>query len=186
MPARVTVKGISGIKNQLNAAKREIIDAANQGMLRIAEKTVDTLKETTPRSDRSVDQHTADLWELKVVSGEGGKGRGGFLAVVDHPFNEPGATQTETIETGASRTRIVNDGDFNLLEGLEYGTTAHKILPREAEQLVFRAADGALVFTGEVDHPGTAPVGMVRQAAAEAGRDIGVLLATVAAKLRSL
>jgi hypothetical protein len=47
---------------------------------------------------------------------------------------------------------------------LEYGSRPHRIFPFKKKVLRFMSGSGEVVFTQQVDHPGTQPVGMIRAA----------------------
>jgi hypothetical protein len=49
---------------------------------------------------------------------------------------------------------------------LEYGSRPHRIFPFKKKALKFTSSTGQVVFTQEVNHPGTQPVGMIRAARA--------------------
>ncbi len=70
------------------------------------------------------------------------------LAGVDHREKLPGIQTTK--DPNAYGIKALYIWRF-----LEFGSRAHKIRARRKPELVFRATNGALVRTQEVDHPGT-------------------------------
>lgn len=179
--ASIKINGLRALKTTIRRSGKQVQEA-NLRIEKLAEQTLERVKRRTPRSDRNVNVHTQDAWFLTKIGG-GPKDRGFFLSI-DHPFNQPGATQTESYP-GGSTTRLVNDGNFNLLEALEFGTSPHVIRAKNQTNLTF-LVDGQFVSKPEVFHPGTKAHGMIRQAVVVAERRIIDILALLRRKLEAL
>ncbi len=154
-----------------------------------AHRAVARVRQLTPRH-HSV---TAVLWDLKEInrpsSPPGKAGKRAYFAALTHPFMKVGAKHPITKEV-VNGVNPATGKDWSLLEGLEYGTQAHLIIPRvysggpprkvkgkkrkgaQPTALRFQIG-GRWVSTKVVAHPGTKAYGMVRIAQAEANRDIG-------------
>ncbi len=130
------------------------------------------LKELTPRSDEG-SPHAADLWQASadvttqttaaVPQGRTASGRytaataaksSGWRMVVSNPLAEPGATHPRTGQP-------TNDGDWNLVAGMELGTRPHG--PKHGKVMTFMGRDGHLVSIKWRPHH------MIRQTRKEAG-----------------
>lgn len=114
---------ISDAKRELEATMRALL-AVPTAVLEVANEARDRLEDLTPKDTGA----TGQLWYVRR-SPDG-------AVEINHPFNAVGATHPDVHKS-------VNDGDFNLLEGLEYGTRPHG------------------------GHPGTRPHAMVRTVAEE-------------------
>lgn len=55
------------------------------------------------------------------------------------------------------------DGKEDIVTFLEFGTKPHVILPKRIGGVLVFEVDGEIVFTKDVFHPGTKPLGFVRQ-----------------------
>jgi hypothetical protein len=124
-----------------------------------------TLEQLTPRDTH----YTATAWFTEKSTSGSFRGKPLiYNTIVDHPFNTPGAVHPVPDANG--RLRPVNTPKFNLLEALEYGTAPHTIAPKDKKYLHFFTRAGKEVFATQVQHPGTKPYGMMRQAMALAQR----------------
>ena len=135
-------------------------------------RVVDFLQRNTPRSEGVGSQrgeHIADGWELHTIGGKVKSGRG-FLMVV---FNRFTTTPAGKILSKARLDKVSEGGgssksDYTLMHILEYGSRPHRIFPNKKSVLRFMGMGGKWVFTDQVNHPGTAPTGMIRLARAHA------------------
>lgn len=165
---------IPKIKDKM-ARIQKILDAGWQKeLVEILEKTCETVTKLTPRSeeDQSVVnlqakpkkwRHIQDGWTLKVIGGNA-KSREPLLGVIYNKFTHTpdGSTKNSAKLVNADGTR----NEYTLLDILEYGSRSHPIDPVNSKLLCFIGDDGRFVSKKHVDHPGTAPRGMVRLARA--------------------
>lgn len=90
---------------------------------------------------------------------------------------EQTAKETAPVNTGNYRSEINYDGAnaviarANYSADIEYGTGAHIISPVTAKALHFKK-DGQDVFAKKVNHPGTKPNPVMRNAAAKVQKEI--------------
>jgi len=135
----------------------------------VGEQIRDYLRMNTPRSEGAGSQkgeHIADGWELHTIGGNPGSARG-LLMVIYNRF----VTNVAGKILARARLKVQSEAqDYTLMHILEYGSRPHPI-PRERDMgkgivLRFTGQNGAVVFTRQVDHPGTQPVGMIRAARA--------------------
>lgn len=131
----------------------------------VIEPAVEQVRDLTPRSEgrgsQKGGQHLQDGWTYKTIGG-GGKARAPVMFVIWNNLTHK--------RTGDPRTRALlrNVGgeqkNYTLLAVIEYGSPTHKIRPVKAKALRFETG-GEVVFTKDVDHPGTrsyAPVRLTR------------------------
>lgn len=129
----------------------------------VIEPTTKRVRDLTPRSDGGGSvrgSHLQDGWKSKTYGG-GGKARAPVMFVI---WND--LTHKRTGDHKRSALLQNADGeqkDYTLLEIIEYGSPAHEIRPVKARALRFNAG-GEVVFTKQVDHPGTRPYAPVRLA----------------------
>lgn len=138
-------------------------------------RVVELLRETTPRSEGKGSQdgeHIADGWTLHVIGGTPRAGRGILLVIYNRFITSPAGKIL-----ARARLKRFNEfsgkderGDYTLLHILEYGSRPHRIFPFKKKALKFISAQGNVVFTKMVNHPGTKPVGMIRNARVQAVR----------------
>jgi len=133
-------------------------------------RVVELLRETTPRSDGKGSQngeHIADGWTLHVIGGSPRAGRGILMVIYNRFVTSPAGkilSKAKLKVTGLAQ-------DYTLMHILEYGSRPHPIFPFKKKALKFVSAQGNVVFTKYViHHPGTKPVGMIRNARAQAVR----------------
>jgi hypothetical protein len=90
---------------------------------------------------------TRELWRVSPAEGKQNVG------MVDHPYNEPGAVHTDA----RGRERVANNGRFNLLFVLEYGSKPHPIAAKSPDKpLRFYWEREDVIFEGGVvNHPGS-------------------------------
>lgn len=87
------------------------------------------------------------------------------------------AKETAPVDTGNYRSQITYDGSNTVIAqaqysaDLEYGTSAHEIRPQSAQALHFKQ-NGKDVFYKKVNHPGTRPKPVMRNAAKETQKQI--------------
>lgn len=132
---------------QLAALRRRVVPITQRAMLASARRAAAELKKTTPRSD-----------------GDGTGAGGGHVA--------DGWTTIQRISRQGTSVEVVNTdprwseplGNTTLGEILEFGTAPHIIRPKNPDGvLAFGTLEG-MVFTKEVEHPGTPAFGMVAKA----------------------
>lgn len=148
MAISITIEGDpQKTARQLGALRRLIVPLTQREMRASAQRAVVELKKTTPRSD-----------------GDGSLGGGGHVA--------DGWRLIQTQDRRGFSVQVVNAdprwseplGNTTLGEILEFGTAPHVIRPKESGGvLAFGTLDG-MVFTKEVNHPGTPAFGMVAKA----------------------
>ena len=91
---------------------------------------------------------------------------------------EEEAKKTAPVDSGYYRNNIGFDGKNKVIANadysaaLEYGTKPHVIEPKTAKALHFKS-DGEDVFTKRVNHPGTKPNPVMRNAAHKVQKQIG-------------
>lgn len=69
------------------------------------------------------------------------------------------------------KNEVVANADYSA--HIEYGTKPHVIKPQSAKYLHFKGKDGKDVFAKIVNHPGTRPQPIMRNAAMKVQKDIG-------------
>lgn len=90
---------------------------------------------------------------------------------------EETAKETAPVDTGNYRNQITYDGSNTVIAqaqysaDLEYGTGAHEIRPQAAQALHFKQ-NGKDVFYKKVNHPGTRPKPVMRNAAYQVQKEI--------------
>lgn len=91
---------------------------------------------------------------------------------------EEEAKKTAPVDSGYYRNNIGFDGKNKVIANadysaaLEYGTKPHVIQPKTASALHFQS-DGQDVFTKKVNHPGTKPNPVMRNAAHKVQKQVG-------------
>ena len=91
---------------------------------------------------------------------------------------EDEAKKTAPVDSGYYRNNIGFDGKNKVIANaeysadLEYGTKPHVIEPKTAKALHFKS-DGKDVFTKRVNHPGTKPLAIMRNAALKVQKQVG-------------
>lgn len=91
---------------------------------------------------------------------------------------EEEAKKTAPADSGYYRNNIGFDGKNRVIANadysadLEYGTKPHVIEPKTAKVLHF-TTDGEEVFTKRVNHPGTKPLAIMRNAALKVQKQVG-------------
>ena len=91
---------------------------------------------------------------------------------------EEEAKKTAPVDSGYYRNNIGFDGKNRVIANadysadLEYGTKPHVIEPKTAKALHFKS-DGKDVFTKRVNHPGTKPLAIMRNAALKVQKQVG-------------
>lgn len=91
---------------------------------------------------------------------------------------EDEAKKTAPHDSGYYRNNIEFDGKNKVIANaeysadLEYGTNPHVIEPKTAKVLHFKS-DGQNVFTKRVNHPGTKPLAIMRNAALKVQKQVG-------------
>lgn len=89
------------------------------------------------------------------------------------------AKESAPVDSGYYRNNIMFDGKNEVVAHadysahLEYGTKPHVIKPQSAKYLHFKGKDGKEVFAKVVNHPGTRPQPIMRNAALKVQKDIG-------------
>jgi len=171
----------------------------------VAERTVNNLKRTTPRSVapgrqlaaaqephtvqvlQGSGKHLADQWRFAQTWGGTYAGQVGGLSTEVLIYNEDpraNAPMGSTLPLGVSGPLgpPPASGKSTLLQILEYGSRPHRIVPKKAGGiLVFTSRTGRTVRTKRVMHPGTRPYGMIG-----AQRTfLAVVLKTMANKIRT-
>jgi hypothetical protein len=145
----------------------KVVDAGfYEDALAVGNKVVDFLTTNTPRSDGAGSQkgeHIADGWELASIGGKRTSGRGILMVI----FNRFTTSKAGKILSSARLMKVGEFGgasksDYTLMHILEYGSRPHRIFPFKKKVLRFLGKGGKWVFTKQVDHPGTAPTGMIR------------------------
>ena len=137
---------IRDAKRELEATMRALL-AVPTAVLEVAHEARDRLEDLTPADTGA----TGQLWYVRPTGKDG--------VEINHPFNEVGATHPDTGD-------LMNDGNYNHLEGLEYGTKPHTIAAKNGGYLRWES-NGGVVFARSVKHPGTRPHAMVRAVAEE-------------------
>jgi len=159
------------LRSRLEFIKRAVEGGWYEDAKAMGQKAVDFLQRNTPRSEGVGSQkgeHIADGWELHTIGGKEKSGRG-FLMVVFNRFTTTPAgkilarARLSSTDLGGSRSK----SDYTLMHILEYGSRPHRIFAGK-KKLRFMGSGGKWVFTEMVDHPGTAPTGMIRLARANA------------------
>lgn len=90
---------------------------------------------------------------------------------------EETAKETAPVDSGNYRSEINYDGaneviaQANYSTDIEYGTAPHEIRPNEQTALRF-TKDGKEIFAKKVNHPGTRPNPVMRNAAAKVQKEI--------------
>lgn len=93
---------------------------------------------------------------------------------------EDEAKKTAPVDSGYYRNNIGFDGKNKVIANasysadIEYGTKPHVIQPKNANALHFQS-DGQDVFTKKVNHPGTKPNPVMRNAAHKVQKQVGGL-----------
>lgn len=88
------------------------------------------------------------------------------------------AKQNAPVDSGYYRNNIKFDGKNQVIANadysadLEYGTKPHVIEPKTAKALHFKS-DGQDVFAKRVNHPGTKPLAIMRNAALKVQKQVG-------------
>lgn len=165
-----------------------IVEAVRRGLRNNAALTAARLRETTPRStgaaqaigaDADGGDHVADGWrsrEVGQVPGEGGAAGVDYAVEVFNAnprFDAP-------IKTKAG-------GTTSLGTILEFGSRPHTIRAKPGGVLAFYwPAIGDVVFTREVQHPGTRPYGFMAAATEEATVRAEALLAAAQRLIQQL
>lgn len=91
---------------------------------------------------------------------------------------EEEAKKTAPVDSGYYRNNIGFDGKNRVIANadysaaLEYGSKPHIIEPKTAKALHF-TTDGQEVFTKRVNHPGTKPLAIMRNAALKVQKQVG-------------
>lgn len=91
---------------------------------------------------------------------------------------EDEAKKTAPVDSGYYRNNIGFDGKNKVIANadysaaLEYGTKPHVIEPKAAKALHFQS-DGQDVFAKRVNHPGTKPLAIMRNAALRVQKQVG-------------
>ena len=91
---------------------------------------------------------------------------------------EEEAKKTAPVDSGYYRNNIGFDGKNKVIANasysadIEYGTKPHVIQPKNANALHFQS-DGQDVFTKKVNHPGTKPNPVMRNAAHKVQKQVG-------------
>lgn len=91
---------------------------------------------------------------------------------------EDEAKKAAPVDSGYYRNNIGFDGKNKVIANaeysadLEYGTKPHVIEPKTAKVLHFKS-DGQNVFTKRVNHPGTKPLAIMRNAALKVQKQVG-------------
>ena len=91
---------------------------------------------------------------------------------------EDEAKKTAPVDSGYYRNNIGFDGRNKVIANasysadIEYGTKPHVIQPKNANALHF-TTDGQEVFTKRVNHPGTKPNPVMRNAALKVQKQVG-------------
>ena len=91
---------------------------------------------------------------------------------------EEEAKKTAPVDSGYYRNNIGFDGKNKVIANasysadIEYGTKPHVIEPKTAKALHFQS-DGEDVFTKKVNHPGTKPNPVMRNAALKVQKQVG-------------
>ena len=91
---------------------------------------------------------------------------------------EEEAKKSAPVDSGYYRNNIGFDGKNKVIANadysadLEYGTKPHVIEPKTAKALHFQS-DGEDVFTKKVNHPGTKPNPVMRNAALKVQKQVG-------------
>jgi hypothetical protein len=161
------------IKDRLEFMRKAVEKGWYTDAQKVGERVVEFLRRNTPRSKGRGSQdgvHIADGWELHTIGGKEKSGRG-FLMVV---FNRFTTTPAGKILPKARMNKVdsVSGGttkaDYTLMHILEYGSRPHRIFPFRKKVLRFMSPGGGVIFTSQVNHPGTAPTGMIRLARAYA------------------
>lgn len=146
---------------------QQVVDT---GWLDDAQKTawnvVEYLREQTPKSSppaipSHAGAHLASGWTMDVIGGKSRSGRGILITI----YNKFVTNTSGKILVGALlKTKSTGKKPYTLLHILEYGSRPHKIFSAGKAVLKFVTREGETIFTQSVDHPGTAPVGMIRAA----------------------
>jgi hypothetical protein len=161
------------LRSRLDFIKRAVEGGFYEEAEQMGMKVVDFLQRKTPRSSGVGSQkgeHIADGWELHTIGGKAKSGRG-LLMVVFNRFTTTKAgkilsrARLSTTDLGGGRSK----SDYTLMHILEYGSRPHRIFANK-KKLRFMGSGGEWVFTEMVDHPGTAPNGMIRLARAYAAQ----------------
>jgi len=132
----------------------------------VAMRGVAMLQNITPASEGLGSQggeHAADGWELHTIGGKVRSGKGLLMVIYNKFFT---TVAGEILDSAKLEVQGVKQ-PYTLLHILEYGSRPHKI-PRDEDLgkniflRFFWKKAGKWVVTRQVDHPGTAPVGMIR------------------------
>lgn len=157
------------LKKKIDFIRQCIDKGWVEDVVGVGEEVRDYLRMNTPRSEGAGSQggeHIADGWELHQIGGNPSSARGILLVI----YNRFVTTAAGKILNRA-RLRVQKEiQDYTLMHILEYGSRPHPI-PRDKDMhkgIVLRFFDsaGKIVFTRQVHHPGTQPVGMIRAARA--------------------
>jgi hypothetical protein len=190
---QIAVTNLPEIRAKLSAMKLRAIKELRDLIFEVSERALAKTKELTP-----VDTgQTREKWFIRSFNRKGpsGKAQGAFFVAVTHPYNRVGTKRTVTNDFGEQVRQTVNDGKFNLLEALEYGTGPHVITPKAValgsrsgassnrDKFLRFKIGGKTIYTQQVHHPGTRAYNMTTIAAAEAQRDVNAKIAMIAERL---
>lgn len=154
MAMMVTIKGFSNVLDGVRRIQHGLLQKLGDEVVQITEYVaLPRLKELTPKDTGE----TAARWFVVHIPRTGE-----WTSTIRHQWNEPGVIHPR-------HDRTVNDGKFNLLEALEYGTKPHKIQASRAPLLHFWwKRMGRWVRTFSVYHPGNRAYNFFRPTEAQA------------------
>ena len=176
---QVVLTNAPELREKMSRLQREIVKNMRDLIYVAAERALKRTKELTPE-DTGRTREQWNLWSLNRKQPEGRFG-GAFFVAVRHPYNRVGKTRMSVDDFGKRKKQVVNDGKFNLLEALEYGTRAHTIRAKPGKFLRFKIG-AKEIYTKSVSHPGTRAYNMTTIAAAEATQFINGRIADVLAR----
>ena len=131
MAFRAKVLGREALTRKLERLTPGITEAAAEAKLEVAKEAADLISAAAPHD-------TGDY--MNSIRGDFQKNRPGIAPVGGRQSKDPDAAGVYA--------------DFRW-RFIEFGTAPHKIKAKNKPALVFRGADGNLVTTAEVQHPGS-------------------------------
>lgn len=145
---------LSDMRKKIQYMRKSIMDEFEAGIGALMYQALTDVTSKTPVDTGKL----RDGWYLKRIGGNE-KSRVQYRPVLYVIWNK-----TTHGPDGEPLKKALLDGkDYTLLEVMEYGSSAHVIVPKNKKFLTFKI-DGRIIRTDRVDHPGTKPYAMMRLA----------------------